>query len=94
MIAPAATAYLLTNRLSRMIWISGIIGIASAVGGYWFRAPSRCFDSRFDGIDDGRFLWIGFSLCSESRHRRHRSTPRSQRWEFAQTMLAIHPIQS
>jgi manganese/zinc/iron transport system permease protein len=35
MIAPAATAYLLTHNLKRMLWLSVGFGIASAIGGYW-----------------------------------------------------------
>lgn len=35
MIAPAATAYLLTNDLRRMIWLSVTFGVVSAVAGYW-----------------------------------------------------------
>ena len=35
MIAPAATAYLLTTNLKRMIGISILFGITSAIGGYW-----------------------------------------------------------
>ncbi len=35
MIAPAAGAYLLTDRLSTMIWIAAAIAALSAIGGYW-----------------------------------------------------------
>jgi len=35
MIAPAATAYLLTNDLKRMLWISIGFGVLSAIAGYW-----------------------------------------------------------
>ena len=35
MIEPAATAYLLTHDLKRMLWLSVGFGIASAIGGYW-----------------------------------------------------------
>ncbi|QNJ97395.1 metal ABC transporter permease [Constantimarinum furrinae] len=36
MIAPAATAYLLTSDLKKMLWLSIGFGIFSAIGGYWF----------------------------------------------------------
>ena len=36
MIAPAATAYLLTNDLKKILWISIALGVFSAVAGYWF----------------------------------------------------------
>src|SRR5918996_6108481 len=35
MIAPPAAAYLLTNRLSRMLIYSALIGMFSAISGYW-----------------------------------------------------------
>jgi len=34
LVAPGATAHLLTDRLSRMLWISALIAIASAILGY------------------------------------------------------------
>ncbi|WNW00971.1 metal ABC transporter permease [Tenacibaculum sp. HL-MS23] len=35
MIAPAATAYLLTNDLKKMLVFSGLFGVFSAISGYW-----------------------------------------------------------
>ena len=35
MIVPPATAYLLTNRLSVMIWLTGVIAAVGALGGFW-----------------------------------------------------------
>jgi len=35
MIAPAATAYLLTEDLKKMIWLSVSFGMFSAISGYW-----------------------------------------------------------
>jgi manganese/zinc/iron transport system permease protein len=35
LVAPAATAYLLTNSLAKMLFISGIVGIIASVGGYY-----------------------------------------------------------
>jgi len=36
MIAPAATAYLLTTDLKKMLWLSILFGVFSAISGYWF----------------------------------------------------------
>lgn len=36
MIAPAATAYLLTTDLKKMLWLSIGFGVLSAISGYWF----------------------------------------------------------
>ena len=35
MIAPAATAYLLTSDLKKMLLLSILFGVSSAIGGYW-----------------------------------------------------------
>ncbi|WP_455168575.1 metal ABC transporter permease [Aegicerativicinus sediminis] len=35
MIAPAAASYLLTDDLKRMLWLSTMFGVISAIGGYW-----------------------------------------------------------
>ncbi|KAA0548985.1 metal ABC transporter permease [Bacillus sp. BGMRC 2118] len=35
LIAPGATAYLLTDKLNVMLMISGVVGLASAIGGYY-----------------------------------------------------------
>jgi len=35
MIAPAATAHLLTEDLKKMIWLSILFGVVSAISGYW-----------------------------------------------------------
>lgn len=35
MIAPPATAYLLTKDLKKMLWLSILFGILSAISGYW-----------------------------------------------------------
>ena len=35
MIAPAAAAYLLTTDLKRMLWLSVLFGVFSAISGYW-----------------------------------------------------------
>jgi manganese/zinc/iron transport system permease protein len=36
MITPAAAAYLLTSNLKKMLFLSILFGIISAIGGYWF----------------------------------------------------------
>ena len=90
MIAPAATAYLLTNRLSRMIGISGIIGIASAVGGYWFAHHQDASIPGSMGLMTGVFFGLAFLFAPNRGIVAIARRRASQRWEFAQTMLAIH----
>jgi len=90
MIAPPATAYLLTDRLPRMILLSALIGIASAISGYWL---ARTLDASIAGsmaTMAGVLFALVFLMAPERgivsiARRRSR-----QRWEFAQTMLAIH----
>jgi manganese/zinc/iron transport system permease protein len=90
MITPPATAYLLTDRLPRMIGLSALIGVASAIGGYWL---AHALDASIAGsmaTMTGVLFGLAFLLAPDRgliaiARRRAR-----QRWEFAQTMLAIH----
>ncbi len=90
MIAPAASAYLLTDDLRRMIGYSALIGAFSAISGYWL---ARFLDANIAGsmatITGVVFLLI-FLLAPQRgvvavMRRRAR-----QRWTFAQAALAIH----
>jgi manganese/zinc/iron transport system permease protein len=90
MIAPPATAYLLTDRLGVMLGLAAGIGVVSAITGYWVAhwldvsiAGSM---ASMTGICFG-LAWLfaperGLVALARRRAR--------QRWEFAQTMLAIH----
>ena len=90
MIAPPATAYLLTDRLSRMLAWSALIGCASALAGYWL---AHFLDASIAGSMAtmcGVFFLLAFlaaperGLASLARRRRR------QKWEFGVTMLAVH----
>ncbi|HWK88359.1 MAG TPA: metal ABC transporter permease, partial [Longimicrobium sp.] len=90
MIAPPAAAYLLTDRLPRMIALSMGIAVASALAGYWM---SYLLDvsiagsmATMTGVAFGLvFLFAPYRGLLAIVRRRGR-----QRWEFAQAMLAIH----
>jgi manganese/zinc/iron transport system permease protein len=90
MIGPPATAYLLTNSLPRMILLSAGIGAAASVAGYWL---AYWLDASIAGAMAtmvGAIFLVAFLLAPQqglvaAARRRAR-----QRWEFAQTMLAIH----
>ena len=90
MIAPPATAYLLTDRLPRMLGLSAAIGVLSALSGYWL---AHMLDASIAGsmaTMAGVLFGLAFLLAPDRglialARRRAR-----QRWEFAQTMLAIH----
>ncbi len=90
MIGPPAAAYLLTDRLPWMIGLSMAIAVASALAGYW---TSYLLDVSIAGAM-ATMTGVAFAavfLFAPERgavavaRRRAR-----QRWEFAQTMLAIH----
>ena len=90
MIAPPATAYLLTDRLSYLLGLSALNGIASAITGYWL---AHWLDASIAGAMatmSGVFFLLTFLLAPARgiiaiARRRVR-----QRWQFAQTMLTIH----
>ncbi len=90
MIAPPATAYLLTDSLARLLGLAALIGAASALSGYWL---AYLLDASIAGAMatmTGVFFVSAWLLAPErglvaAARRRAR-----QRLEFAQTMLAIH----
>lgn len=90
MVAPPAAAYLLTDRLPRMIGLSALIGVASAIGGYWV---AHWLDASIAGsmaTVAGLLFGATWLLAPERglvalARRRAR-----QRQEFAEAMLAIH----
>jgi manganese/zinc/iron transport system permease protein len=90
MIAPPAAAYLLTERLSRMLIYSALIGIFSAISGYWL---AHVLDASIAGsmatMTGASFLIAYFfaperGLIAQARRRQ------GQRVEFALTMLTMH----
>lgn len=90
MIVPPVTAYLLTDRLAYMLLLSVFIGVAGAISGYWL---ARWLDGNIGGAMV-TMLGVLFGVAYLFAPRRGlvaigRRRLR-QRWEFAQTMLAIH----
>lgn len=90
MIAPPAGAYLLTDRLSAMIWIAAGVGALSAIGGYWI---ADLLDASIAGSMAAAcgviFAMIYFfapqrGLLSASRRRAR------QQLEYAVGMLLLH----
>lgn len=90
MIAPPATAYLLTDRLALMVGLSVAVGVASALGGYWL---AHVLDASIAGSmasAAGALFTLAFLLAPERGLVALARRRRRQRFEFAQTMLAIH----
>lgn len=90
MIAPPAAAYLLSDRLPRVLLLSAAIAAHGAVAGYWL---ARWMDGSIAGamatMVGADFLLAfllapGRGLLARARRRRR------QRGEFARAMLAIH----
>ena len=90
MIAPPAAAYLLTNRLSRMLLYSAALAAAGAMGGYGL---ARITDANIAGaiatVLGVLFLFV-FLLAPERGLLAQARRRGRQRWEFARTALAIH----
>jgi manganese/zinc/iron transport system permease protein len=90
MVAPPAAAYLLTDRLIRMLILGAVIGITSALRGYWV---AHILDvsiagsmASMSGVLFGIvFLFAPHRGVIALARRRVR-----QKWEFAARMLAIH----
>ena len=89
-ITPAAAAYLLTDDLRRMLFLSVGIGVLSALSGYWL---ARTVDASIAGsmaTMTGLVFVIVYvaapqrGLVAQLRRRKR------NRLEFAQAMLAIH----
>jgi manganese/zinc/iron transport system permease protein len=90
MVAPPATAFLLTDRLVVMIALAAGIGAVGAVAGYWLAhwldASIAGSMASMVGLEFAAALLLapGRGIAAAARRRAR------QRWEFAQTMLAIH----
>ena len=90
MVAPPAAAYLLTNNLSRMILFSVLIGVASAIGGYW---AAHLVDASISGsmaTTAGILFVLTFLLAPERGIAAIARRRRRQRWRFSLRMLAVH----
>jgi manganese/zinc/iron transport system permease protein len=90
MIAPPAAAYLLTDRLSRMLLYSAALAASGAIGGFWL---AWALDASIAGSIATVLgvLFLGVFLMAPGRGLLAQAARRGrQRWEFAQTALAIH----
>lgn len=90
MIAPPAAAYLLTDRLSRMLIYSALIGIFSALSGYWL---AYFLDASIAGsmaTMTGASFLLAYLLAPERGLLAQARRRQKQRIEFALTMLTMH----
>ncbi len=90
MIAPPATAYLVTDRLGRLLVASVVIGVASAIAGYWL---AHALDASIAGsmaTAAGALFTLALLLAPDRGLLAGARRRARQRWEFPQAMLAIH----
>lgn len=94
MIAPPAAAYLLTDRLSGMIFISAGIGVASAWGGYgmaqWLDASISGSMATFSGL----LFFLAFIFAPERGLLAAMIVKKYRKWDFARDTLAVHLLQA
>ena len=90
MVAPPAAAWLLTDRLPRLIGIAVGLGVLSAVLGY---ALARSLDASIAGsmaAAAGGLFALVFALAPERGMLAQARRRARQRREFARRMLAVH----
>jgi manganese/zinc/iron transport system permease protein len=90
MIAPPATAYLITDRLSYLLATSSLIGVICAISGYWV---AHVLDVSIAGsmATMAGVFFVATFLAAPDRGLVSIFVRRSrQRIEFAQTMLLVH----
>lgn len=90
MIAPPAAAYLLTERLPVMLILSVVVGVASAIGGYWM---ARSLDASIAGsmaTIAGLLFALAWTFAPQRGLLSLAVRRKRQRREFAETMLAVH----
>jgi len=90
MIAPPATAFLLTDRLGRMIVLSIATGVASALLGYW---GAHLLDASIAGAmaaAGGFFFGLAFFLAPDRGLLARALRRARRRMEFALRLLAVH----
>lgn len=90
MIAPPATAYLLSDSLPRVLLLSAAIATAAALGGFW---TAWLVDASIAGCmatAAGVLFLLAFLFAPERGVISQARRRERQRWEFARLMLAIH----
>src|SRR5690606_17077798 len=90
MVAPASAAYLLTDRLPRLLGLSVGLGVLAAVSGYWL---ARLLDASIAGAMAtmaGVLFALAYALAPERGLVAQAQRRRHQRREFARRMLLVH----
>jgi manganese/zinc/iron transport system permease protein len=90
MVTPAAAAYLLTDDLRRMLLLSAVIAVAGALGGYWLARGLNANIAGSMATMTGLLFVVAWLAAPQRGLVALALRRRRQKWEFAQTMLAIH----
>ena len=90
MIAPPAAAYLLTDRLSRMLLISVLIGVAAAISGYWLARGLNVNISGAMATMTGVFFMAALLFAPERGLIARMFQRRQRKSRFATEMLLVH----
>ncbi len=93
MVGPPASAYLLTDKLNRMLLYSVLLAMTAAIAGYWIAylldaSIAGCMATMV-GIQFG----ILFCIAPQQGLLATWQRRRQQRWQFAIKMLVIHLMQ-
>ncbi|MCD4748841.1 MAG: metal ABC transporter permease [Thermoanaerobaculales bacterium] len=90
MIAPPAAAFLLVERVAPMIWLSAVLAVLGAIGGYGL---ARWLDVSIAGsmaVMSGIIFAASFLLAPERGLLSQARRRASQKLEFSVRMLAVH----
>jgi len=90
MIAPPATAYLITDRLSYLLAASSLIGVICAISGYWLAHALDVSIAGSMATMTGIFFVATFLAAPDRGLAAIFLRRARQRVEFAQTMLLVH----
>jgi manganese/zinc/iron transport system permease protein len=93
MIAPPASAYLLTDRLSVMLPLSAGYGIAAAIGGYFLAAWQDVSIAGCMAVMCGLLFMLTLLLAPQRGVLAKLVLRQAQRWDFAGRLLCIHLLQ-
>lgn len=93
MVAPPATAYLLTERLGAMVVASAGIGTAAALSGYWLAFALDASIAGAMATMAGALFALAYLFAPERGLVAAAGRRTRQRREFAATTLAIHLLQ-
>jgi manganese/zinc/iron transport system permease protein len=89
-VAPPVTAYLLTDRLSQMIIISAVVGLISAISGFWLAHWQDVNIAGSIATMCGVIFLVVYLFAPERGMVALAKKRLNQRWVFAEKMLAVH----